>query len=262
MALPGVLNRDNLLKIIQTVGQKEQIRDEAGRSRTQATHSLHRLSFHSVHAFVHLCTEPLLPALPSWPPHRSGCLQCNSSCQGCIPDPSAPAVRGDVLNLHSAFFMHLKKGSPRQAINTIAQPWGVGGRLLKEPLPATTVRELRTGSRTHLQVCLQPANRTDRVLISLQHNRAIINQSSVSSFNISLDHQFSLPHHHTKFNFFLNTAGMRRAPCNLTNMAKGTTSSSISSFYHPATILIIKATPIQIMRFHKTFRKSELQRYE
>lgn len=178
MALPGVLNRDNLLKIIQTVGQKEQIKDKGGRSGTQATHSLHRMSFHSMHAFVHLCTEPVLPALPSWPPHRAGSLQCNSSCQGCIPDPSAPAVRGYVLNLHSAFFMHLKKGSPRQAINTIAQPQGVGGRLLKEPRPATIVKELRTGSRTHLQVCLQPANRTHRRLIShqlLQHNLAIIN---------------------------------------------------------------------------------------
>lgn len=66
-----------------------------------------------VRAFVHLSTEPLLPALPSWPPHRAGCFQANSSCQGCIPDPSAPAVRGYVLNLHSAFLMHLKKGTGR-----------------------------------------------------------------------------------------------------------------------------------------------------
>lgn len=131
-----------------------------------------------VRAFVHLSTEPLLPALPSWPPHCAGRSQSNSSCQGCIPDPSAPAVRGYVLNLHFAFFMHLKKGSPGQAINTIAQPRGVGGSLLKEPLPATTVRELRAGSRTHLQVFLQPANRTHGGLISyqlLQHNLAIIN---------------------------------------------------------------------------------------
>lgn len=101
-----------------------------------------------------------------------------SSCQGCIPDPSAPAVESYMLNLHSAFFfMHLKKGSPGQAINTIAHPQGVGGRLLQAPLPATIVRELRTGSRTHLQVFLQPANKTCRALISyqlLQHNLAII----------------------------------------------------------------------------------------
>lgn len=51
----------------------------------------------------------LLPALPSWPPHCAGCFQPNSSCQDCIPDPSAPAVRGYVLNLHSAFFfVHLE----------------------------------------------------------------------------------------------------------------------------------------------------------
>lgn len=168
----------HLLKIIQRVGKTEQIRDEGGRNRTQATQGPPTLSFHSMRAFVHLCTEPLLPALPSWPPHRAGCFQSNSSCQGCIPDPSAPAVRGYVLNLHSAFFfMHLKKGSPRQAINTIAQLQGVGGRLLKAPLPATIVRELRTGSRTHLQVFLQPANRTHGKLIPyqlIQHNLAII----------------------------------------------------------------------------------------
>lgn len=62
---------------------------------------------HSVRAFVHL--SALLPALPSWPPHCAGCFQPNSSCQDCIPDPSAPAVRGYVLNLHSAFFfVHLE----------------------------------------------------------------------------------------------------------------------------------------------------------
>lgn len=161
--------------MIQTFRQTEQIRDDGGRNGTQATQGLHRLSFHSVHAFVHLSTEPLLPALPSWPPHRAGRLQSNSSCQGCIPDPSAPAVGAYVLNLHSVFFfMHLKKGSPGQAINTIAQLQGVGGKLLKAPLPATIVRELRT---THLQVFLRPAKRTCRGLTSyqlLQHNPAII----------------------------------------------------------------------------------------
>lgn len=154
MPLPGVLHRGcnwGVHTFIKNYPdrQTEQIRDEGGRNGTQATQGLHRLSFHSVRAFVHLSTEPLSPALPSWPPHCAGCLQSNSSCQGCIPDPSAPAVRAYVLNLHSAFFFtHLKKGSPRQAINTIAQLQGVGGRLLKAPLPATIVRELRTEEHT------------------------------------------------------------------------------------------------------------------
>lgn len=72
-----------------------------------------RLSFHTclhtVRASVHLSTQALLLVLSSWPPHHAGCLQPNSSCQDCIPNPSGPAVRGYVLNLHSAFFFkHLE----------------------------------------------------------------------------------------------------------------------------------------------------------
>lgn len=64
---------------------------------------------------------PCLLSPPGLPSVLPVCFQSNSSCQDCIPDPSAPAVRSYVLNLHSAFFfMHLEEGNPMEAINTIA----------------------------------------------------------------------------------------------------------------------------------------------
>lgn len=94
--------------------EREQSKVPAGSFHMRLHTACVRLSI-SPHSLSCLLSPPGLPiVLPV-------CFQSNSSCQDCIPDPSAPAVRSYVLNLHSAFFFtHLEEGSPKEAINTIA----------------------------------------------------------------------------------------------------------------------------------------------